>query len=119
MEGAAPKVELICEKTCPNINPARDLLSSELNECGLTSYWQEWEVNNPDAPDYVRGYGSPTILVNDKDVAGEQPSETSACCRIYATSDANSNKGVPLLEAVIKSLKTLELRRKTGVVCSR
>jgi mercuric ion transport protein len=106
MAGAVPKVELIYEKTCPNINPARDLLTRALNESGLTPHWQEWEVNDPDAPDYVRDYGSPTILVNGKDVAEEQPSETSACCRIYPTSDANSNKGVPLLEAVIKSLKT-------------
>ncbi|WP_455208518.1 hypothetical protein [Kaarinaea lacus] len=103
MARAAPKVELIYEKTCPNINPARELLTRALKESGLPSHWLEWEINDPDAPDYIQGYGSPTILVNGKDVAGELPSETSACCRIYSASGPH-NKGVPMLAAVIDSL---------------
>jgi hypothetical protein len=106
MTSAVPKVELIFESTCPNVEPARELLDRALRASGLKSQWLEWDVNDPDAPAYVKGYGSPTILVNGKDVAGEQPSETSACCRIYKTSDGHDNKGVPMLAVVIKCLKS-------------
>ena len=101
---AEPKVELIYEKTCPNVGPARELLHTALLRSGKTGDWIEWEVSNPDAPDYARNYGSPTILIDGKDVAGEQPSENNACCRIYKTSDT-ANKGIPELAVVLKALK--------------
>ncbi len=99
-----PKVELVYERSCPNIAGARAQILRAFSETQLTPIWQEWEVNEPDTPTHVHGYGSPTILVNGVDVAGETPHDTGACCRIYAASDSG-NRGVPAVELIVKALE--------------
>ena len=99
-----PKVELVYERSCPNIADARIQLLRAFSETQLTASWQEWEVNEPDAPSHVHGYGSPTILINGVDVAGETPRDTDACCRIYTACDSD-NRGVPAVELITKALE--------------
>jgi len=50
----------------------------------------------------VRGFGSPTILVDGEDVSGA-PSDEAASCRVYLGSDV---RGVPSLETIIQALKS-------------
>ncbi|MBE9516507.1 MAG: hypothetical protein IME93_05975 [Proteobacteria bacterium] len=82
-------IELIFEHTCPNINPAREQLRNALTELSLDSQWQEWDVADDKAPDYIHGYGSPTILINGKDVITMNTTGHDYCCRVYR--DANGN----------------------------
>ena len=68
------RVELVYESTCPNIAAARAQLLHAFAQAKVSPQWNEWEVTDPKAPDYIHGYGSPTILVNGQDVSADCPS---------------------------------------------
>jgi mercuric ion transport protein len=104
---SAMQVELVYEKTCPNINAARAQLLRAFVQAGITPRWQEWEVNSPHVPSHVHGYGSPTILVNGQDISGNMAAGEDYCCRIYSL-DERTNKGVPLLADIVRALKTAQ-----------
>ena len=97
-------VELVYDTGCPNTERARELLSRVLREVGVPAVWTEWCTDDPECPEALRRLGSPTILVNGKDVApgphpwalphpGEGPR-----CRIYR--DGDVLVGVPPSERV-------------------
>lgn len=94
------KVELIYEKTCPNITAAREQLIKALNKTNMPLHWCEWEVSNEDTPEYARHYGSPSILINGIDSVGEQAAENPDCCRIY-TDENGQASGVPSLNDLV------------------
>ncbi len=98
-------VELIYEKTCPNIQPAREQLMKAFVVAKLTPKWREWEVSQAETPEKLKHYGSPTILVDGVDVMGEPPQENAACCRVYETE--NGFQGVPLIERIVTALQTV------------
>jgi hypothetical protein len=53
-------------------------------------------------PEHARGYASPTILVDGRDVEGAQTIDGTASCRIYATSDGLV--GTPSLQKIVGAL---------------
>lgn len=63
-------VELVFFEGCPNAQHARENIRTALASLGLREAWQEWDQKGTDVPDHVRGYGSPTVLVDGKDVTG-------------------------------------------------
>lgn len=65
-----PAVEFVYEKACPYITPTRKQLLKAFGVVGVLPAWSEWEVSDPNAPEYVRSYGSPTILVDGRDIMG-------------------------------------------------
>ncbi|MGQ0658414.1 MAG: hypothetical protein ACT4NU_10030 [Chromatiales bacterium] len=67
------QVELIYDTDCPNVQRTRKAILEGFIEAGLQPSWKEWDRKSPDSPAYVLGYGSPTILVNGRDVAGVAP----------------------------------------------
>jgi hypothetical protein len=98
-----PKTEFIYEQSCPNVADARAQLRLALEQSGLPVHWQEWEQNDPNSPAYARRYGSPSILVDGEDVAGE-PASDAPNCRVY-TNAQGRNRGVPdatLIRAALK-----------------
>ncbi len=97
-------IELIYAKTCPNIVAAREQLLCAFNAVGIAPIWTEWESSDPAMPGYAHGYGSPTILVNGKDVLGALPGTGASHCRVYASSQAQ-NQGVPPLEQITQALQ--------------
>ncbi len=98
-----PVIELIYEKTCPNIDKARVALLAALAYSGWPTHWQEWEQNDPSAPPVARHFGSPTILVNGRDVAGEAPSEELPRCRLYADVEGRI-RGAPTVASIVAAL---------------
>jgi DNA-binding transcriptional MerR regulator len=98
-------VELIYEKTCPNIEAARRQLLRAFAEVGTTPRWQEWEAGMPETPAHVHGYGSPTILVDGRDVGGGMGVGHDYCCRVYSHGESG-NKGVPALADVVHALRS-------------
>lgn len=96
------KIELIYDLGCPNIPEAQKLLSEMLTSMNLPSAWQEWDRADAQAPDYVQGFGSPTILVDGKDVASEAGADAS-CCRIYRDK-AGAIRGAPSAEQLRNAL---------------
>ncbi len=97
-----PEIELIWERDCPNVEPARTVLADALAETGLPQHWLELRIGDRGIPAHARGYGSPTILVNGRDVTGSAPG-SSDCCRVY--SDVSGVlRGVPPTEQVVAAL---------------
>jgi hypothetical protein len=88
-----PEVELILDRDCPHVVEARDLLSSTLAALGLPPTWTEWWSEDENAPPHARDRGSPTILVEGKDIAGAEAKSNASCCRIYKTKEGF--RGVP------------------------
>ena len=82
-------VELVYDPGCPSVDAARDVLTRALQEAGAPAVWEEWSTDDARCPDNRRGFGSPTILVNGKDVSPgphewKAPGEGSAPrCRVY------------------------------------
>lgn len=80
------------------------MLSRALHEVGAPAVWTEWDTADPACPPGLKGYGSPTILINGKDVApGPHPwappaGDAAPRCRLYDGPDGAT--GVPPYDAV-------------------
>ncbi len=96
-------VELIYDSNCPNVTDARTHLLRAFTRVGIAPNWQEWERGNSETPAHVRAFGSPTILVDGKDVADASPSIEGNCCRLYLN-ESRQLKGVPSVEVISSAL---------------
>ncbi len=76
------KIQLLYFQGCPNLEPARAALRDALAAERIDAPVDEIDVEAPDAPDWARGWGSPTILIDDQEVTGATRS-TGAACRLY------------------------------------
>ena len=72
------EIELVYFSGCPNVEDARANLRAVLVDLGRDPHWQEWNVDDSEAPDRVRGFASPAVLVGGIHVLGEQPLESQA-----------------------------------------
>jgi len=77
------RVQFLAFEGCPLAPVAREALDKAVAEAGLTGY-EEIDILHPDTPEDLRGWGSPTILVNGVDVTGNAKG-AGAGCRIYST----------------------------------
>lgn len=93
------KIEIIYDSDCPNAERARAVLREALGSLGLPANWTEWNRADAAAPAYVRRYGSPTILVDGRDVEGVEPEEDLASCRLYPQADGALSR-VPSVAAI-------------------
>lgn len=96
MSQHANRVELIYDADCPNAASARSLLIKAFTQTGVSARWREWERGAPDSPDYASQYGSPTLLVDGKDVAGAGPVAGIGACRVYADGEGKLSRTPPL-----------------------
>ncbi len=97
-----PAIEFIYDRDCPNVEGARIALRDALLSLNRTPMWQEWDRADPDSPVHVRAWGSPTILVDGKDIAGMPPGDASAC-RIYRNEQGNA-RGIPDTQLILAAL---------------
>ncbi len=77
------KIQLLYFEGCPNVDASRAAIREALAAEKVDTWVEEIDVEKPGAPEWVHGWGSPTILIDGNDVAGQQPS-TSSACRLYA-----------------------------------
>ncbi len=99
-----PHVELVYDADCPNIEAARKALREAFTEAQLDPEWTEWDRKTASAPPHVRHYGSPTILVNGRDVAGGARGQNGAdCCRLYRDA-SGAFRGAPDKERIVAAL---------------
>jgi hypothetical protein len=94
------EVEFVFDKDCPNIKEARANLMKAFSKMKLSAQWKEWDRNSNKSPDYARKYGSPTVLINGKDIADVLPESNANCCRLY------NGKGVPSVQLISSKLST-------------
>lgn len=96
-------IELIYDLDCPNVKDTREHLLQAFTQTQQEPQWKEWDRAGVDSPDYAGHFGSPTILVDGKDVAGELPTTEANCCRMYKDEEGNMS-GVPSVEMIARSL---------------
>ena len=96
----APRVQFLTFAGCPLADAARSELKTALEACGI-EHFEEIDILDPTAPDDLRGWGSPTILIDGLDVAGQRKGD-DASCRIYA-----GERGVLESAEIIKRLRLL------------
>jgi mercuric ion transport protein len=77
------KIQLLSFPGCPNAQPALHALREAVALDKVGGAIEEIDVSRPDAPAWVKGWGSPTILIDDIDVTGETRSLSEASCRLY------------------------------------
>ncbi|MFN2376035.1 MAG: MerC domain-containing protein [Candidatus Binatia bacterium] len=94
-------VDLVFDTECPNVPVARANLLRAFAVAGVPARWTEHRIGDPSSPEHTRGYGSPTVLVDGKDVAGVEPA-SEMCCRIYATTTGIG--GAPGVEQIARAL---------------
>ena len=76
-----PGIELVYFDGCPNVDDARANIRAALEAADLPPTWQEWNQHDPNAPEYVKQYGSPTVLVGGRDVTGVEAGVAASACR--------------------------------------
>ena len=96
-------IELIFDRDCPNAEVARQNLGDALVAAGLPPRWTERDRADPDGPPHVQRFGSPTILIDGRDVAGQDPTDGTSSCRLYATGSGQMS-GVPPIELIAAAL---------------
>ena len=97
------RIQLLSHPGCPNATEAHGRLLEALVIAGATAEIEEIDTMSEATPDTLRGWGSPTILVDGKDVAGENPTG-GARCRLYRGADGEPSgaPSVSLLATVLK-----------------
>ena len=99
-----PRVELVYDEECPQVAAARCALVEAFAQQSLSAAWSEWERSDPEAPDYARLCGSPTILIDGRDVAPPPTSAGDGCCRLYAAGPDGLN-GSPSADMIAAALQ--------------
>ena len=79
------RIQLLTFEGCPLADAAREQLEAALAEVGIDDY-EEIDLQAPGTPESLRGWGSPTILVDGADITG-QPKGESLSCRVYGGPD--------------------------------
>ena len=97
------KIELVYDSNCPNVEGARENLRLALRQIGIKTGWHEWERNDSNLPERFMNYGSPTVLINGKDIIPGLSESHADSCRLYKDSKGTM-RGVPPVEAVINAL---------------
>lgn len=96
----APQIQFLSFEGCPLASAAKTALELALDTCGMDRGGYEFiDVLDPETPANLAIWGSPTILVNGKDVTGNSGGDGVAC-RIYDTPDQ-----VPTAEAIIAAIR--------------
>jgi len=92
-------VQLLVFDGCPLAEPARENLKEALTICEIEAF-EEIDILDSTAPEELRGWGSPTILVNGQDITSH-PKGDGASCRVYPTPN-----GVPDVQSIVTSIKS-------------
>lgn len=88
-----PIVDFVYDRDCPNVKAARGNLMRAFSRMGIAARWNEHQIGSPDSPAHVRGFGSPTILVDGADVDGLEAASED-CCRLYEGDRAPSVESI-------------------------
>jgi len=64
---------------CPHAASARERLRDALSAVGDATQWREWDTGSAATPEPLRGFASPTILINGVDVERKAPTSGAGC----------------------------------------
>lgn len=106
-----PRIELVFDSDCPNADHAREAIRAALKTIGLHGGWQEWERGSAKTPVQLRTLGSPSVLVDGRDVASsenENPHADANSCRIYMD-ECGCICGAPSVQMIVKALVSVRI----------
>lgn len=93
------KIEILYFEGCPNHEVADKRVREVLEELGIRAEILHVNVEDDETAQAVRFPGSPTVRVNDEDVApGSNGESYSMRCRVYATT--SGFEGAPDKDAI-------------------
>jgi hypothetical protein len=96
-------IELIYDSECPNAEATRERLRQALAAASLPPRWKEWNRADPACPEYARRFGSPTVLIDRRDIVGLGPDNDGSACRLYAGPEGRSS-GAPTVASIVAAL---------------
>lgn len=89
-------IDLVYFEGCPNAQQARENVRSALEAVDAPTDWAEWDLASDATPERYRGYGSPTVLVDGRDVTGDGTGAAAMACR---------SDGAPSVSAIVECLR--------------
>jgi len=111
------QLELVYDPGCPHVDRAREALTEACRAVGIPAVWTEWSSEDPACPDHARNLGSPTVLVNEEDVAPGPhpwaPRDVGDAPRTRVYRDGDALVPVPPVPRVVKAI-TAALRPSVG-----
>jgi len=81
------KIQFLSFPGCPHARPSLERLRAVMRELELSYPIEEVEITASQVQAELRGWGSPTVLVDGRDVAGVAEPTGEATCRLYPTGD--------------------------------
>jgi len=100
---ATASVDLLFVPDCPNVAIARQRIVDAMVAAGVRGEVREREITDADEAAVAGMNGSPTILVNGRDVAGGE-AVGSFSCRLYRT--ATGSDAAPTLNQIVEALRS-------------
>jgi len=58
------RVDLLCDKDNRTLSQARNRIMAAFRNIGLPAHWHEWDIGDPQAPNYLKGRTGVIIFVN-------------------------------------------------------
>lgn len=95
-------IQFLSLQNCPNVTPMWESLQTALKELQINQTIERLDLNAlSEKQDKYAGFGSPTILVNGKDLFGLPFPETyNPSCRYYPNGLPNANDIVAKLKSI-------------------
>ena len=97
-----PNVVLLVDLHCPNAQLARAHLAAAFARARLPPRWTERVLDPACRPEDTRAYGSPTVLVDGRDVE-EATHGDGASCRLYEAAPG-CPQGAPSVDRIVEAL---------------
>lgn len=92
-------MQLLTFPGCPNAEPTRAALREALRRLALPLEVEEIDLTAPGTPAELRGWSSPTILVDGADLEGQGRTGEAQSCRLYG-----GRGGAPSVEQIERRL---------------
>lgn len=108
-------IQLLWFAGCPHVDAARAALSEAMRRAQVSTPVEDIDVSAPGTPAALRGWGSPTVLVDGRDVAGTRGSGDAMACRLYPGGGAPS---VGQIERVLRAAAAAVPRSDTAAAVS-
>jgi mercuric ion transport protein len=102
-----PRIELVYDLKCPNVDRAREHIARALRELGAPETWIEWDRDAEDTPISLRHFGSPTVLVDGHDVGCDEtgaPQAQANSCRVYFDKEGKCLCGAPSAQLILETI---------------
>jgi mercuric ion transport protein len=94
------KLQLLTFPGCPNADAARAAAREAIARISPRPEFEEIDLAAPDTAESLRGWASPTILVNGADLEGQRQQNAGAGCRLYA-----DRSGAPSADQIEQRLR--------------